>query len=62
MYIDIIKFAVAVQIWFERFGGCNIIEFTTVLERNKNNNRKYHYHNNNKYTTSHTVSITVSPT
>ena len=25
MSVDIIKFAVAVQNWFERFGGCNAI-------------------------------------
>ena len=27
MCADIIKFVVAVQIWFERFGDCNVIDF-----------------------------------
>jgi len=38
MPVDITKFAVAVQDWFVRCGGCNVIDFTTVLECNKNNN------------------------
>jgi hypothetical protein len=62
MSVDITKFAAAVQNLFERFGVCNIIDFTTDLECNKNNNSKYHYHNNNKYTTPYSVSVTVSPT
>jgi len=61
MSIDIIKFVVAVQIWFERFGCCNFIDFTTVLECNKHNNSKYYYNNNNnnKYTSPYSVSVTV---
>ena len=47
MFIDIIKFVVAVQIWFERFRFCNIIDFTIVLECDKHNNSKYYYNNNN---------------
>jgi len=63
MSVDIIKFAVAVQNWFERFGCCNIIDFTTVLEGNKHNNYKYYYNNNNnKFTSPHTVPVTVCPT
>ena len=27
MSVDITKFFVSVQNWFERFGGCNVIDF-----------------------------------
>jgi hypothetical protein len=36
MSVDIIKFPAAVQKWFVKCGLCNIIDFTTVLECNKN--------------------------
>jgi len=66
MSIDIIKFVVAVQIWFERFGGCNITDFTTVLECNKYNTSKNCFYNNNKnnkykHTSSYSASVTVCP-
>ena len=35
MSVDITKLAVTVQNWFAKSGGCNIIDFTTVLECNK---------------------------
>jgi hypothetical protein len=35
MSVDIRRFVAAVQNWFERFGACKIIDFTTVLECNK---------------------------
>jgi hypothetical protein len=60
MPVDITKFAVAVQGWFMRGGGCNIIDFTTVLECNKNSNSEY-YNNSNKYTNPYCVSVTVCP-
>jgi len=61
MFIDIIKFVVAVQIWFERFGCCYIIDWTTVLEWNKHKYSKYYQNNNNnnKYTSPYSVSVTV---
>ena len=62
MSVDITTFAVAVQNGFERCGGCNIIDFTTVMECNKNSNIQYYFNNNiNKYTRSYCVSVTVCP-
>ena len=58
MPVHIIQFAVALQIWFVRCGICNIIDFTAVLDCNKNNNNKY---NNNKYISSYCFSVTVCP-
>jgi len=40
MSVDITKFTVTVQNWFVRCGVCNIIDFTTVLEYNKNKNNQ----------------------
>jgi len=60
MSVDIIKFVVAVQNWFESFGGCNVIDFKQFRNVTKIT-IKINYYNNNKYTKSYCVSVTESP-